>query len=50
MTAHGRTLLGSAPHRAVLQRRLPTIPGTVPQPGAWPSGCHFHPRCQLATD
>jgi peptide/nickel transport system permease protein len=43
-------LLGSDPHRAVRRRRLPTIEGTVPQPGAWPRGCHFHPRCGLATD
>jgi oligopeptide/dipeptide ABC transporter ATP-binding protein len=25
--------------------RLQPIPGTVPQPSAWPSGCRFHPRC-----
>ena len=24
---------------------LPTIPGSVPSPGHWPSGCHFAPRC-----
>ena len=27
---------------------LPAIPGTVPRPGSWPSGCHFHPRCPVA--
>ena len=44
-------LLSSDPHRLVEgSRRLPTIPGTVPQPGAWPTGCHFKPRCRLATD
>lgn len=26
-------------------RRLPTIAGQVPEPGRWPSGCPFHPRC-----
>ena len=24
------------------------IPGTVPQPTAWPVGCAFHPRCPVA--
>jgi peptide/nickel transport system permease protein len=28
---------------------LPTIPGEVPAPGSWPSGCHFSPRCRYAT-
>ena len=26
-------------------RRLPTIAGQVPEPGRWPEGCPFHPRC-----
>lgn len=26
------------------------IPGTVPQPGNWPQGCRFAPRCELARD
>ncbi|HET9515111.1 MAG TPA: ABC transporter ATP-binding protein [Gemmatimonadales bacterium] len=25
--------------------RLTPIPGSVPQPSDWPSGCRFHPRC-----
>ena len=29
---------------------LADIPGTVPPPDAWPSGCAFHPRCPFATD
>ena len=27
---------------------LADIPGTVPPPTAWPTGCAFHPRCQFA--
>jgi peptide/nickel transport system permease protein len=42
-------LLQSDPHRAPEARVLPTIRGSVPRPGAWPSGCHFHPRCGRAT-
>ena len=26
-------------------RRLPTLPGTVPDAAAPPPGCRFHPRC-----
>jgi len=42
-------LLTSNPHHASEADRLPTIPGDVPRPGAWPQGCHFHPRCRYAT-
>jgi peptide/nickel transport system permease protein len=42
-------LLSSNPHNAPEAAELPTIPGTVPRPGAWPVGCHFHPRCAYAT-
>jgi peptide/nickel transport system permease protein len=42
-------LLGSNPHSAPDDSRLPTIPGSVPRPGRWPEGCHFHPRCKHAT-
>ena len=27
--------------------RLQPIPGSVPQPAAWPTGCRFHPRCEF---
>ena len=29
---------------------LAAIPGQPPNPGAWPSGCVFHPRCRFADD
>lgn len=44
-----KALLGSNPHHAPDAESLPTIPGTVPKPGSWPAGCHFHPRCAYAT-
>ncbi|SEL30174.1 dipeptide/oligopeptide/nickel ABC transporter permease/ATP-binding protein [Streptacidiphilus jiangxiensis] len=43
-------LLAANPHAAVPGEPLPTIPGTVPPPGAWPDGCRFAARCALATD
>jgi peptide/nickel transport system permease protein len=42
-------LLGCAPRRARPGRRLPAIPGMVPDPRSRPTGCHFQPRCSLAT-
>ncbi|SEB58314.1 dipeptide/oligopeptide/nickel ABC transporter permease/ATP-binding protein [Streptomyces melanosporofaciens] len=52
-------LLAANPHRALDRTsadsgttkhltRLPTIPGTVPPPAAWPTSCHFQDRCPLA--
>jgi oligopeptide/dipeptide ABC transporter ATP-binding protein len=35
---------GSSARRA----RLPTLPGSVPDPSAPPPGCRFHPRCPEA--
>jgi peptide/nickel transport system permease protein len=46
---YSKALLASNPHHAPNTDRLPTIPGTVPQPGSWPTGCRFHPRCNYAT-
>jgi peptide/nickel transport system permease protein len=42
-------LLSANPHHATDAETLPTIPGSVPKPGAWPTGCHFEPRCRYAT-
>jgi oligopeptide/dipeptide ABC transporter ATP-binding protein len=48
---YSRALLKSVPQIGAGNERLLAIPGTVPQPGAWPSGCRFHPRCpQRQTD
>ncbi len=44
---HG--LLGALPPLDGPRRRLLAIPGTVPPPGALPSGCAFRPRCAAAT-
>ena len=38
-------LLASDPHRSRGLDVLPTIPGVVPPPGTWPSGCRFAGRC-----
>jgi oligopeptide/dipeptide ABC transporter ATP-binding protein len=47
-----RGLLASLPAvgRPVERGRLPAIPGQVPEAGAWPSGCAFHPRCADAME
>jgi oligopeptide/dipeptide ABC transporter ATP-binding protein len=41
-----QALLRSIPRLGVDQgRRLPTIPGMVPDPFSVPNGCAFNPRC-----
>lgn len=46
-----RGLLQSNPALAeVTERKLPTIGGSVPRPGQWPSGCRFAPRCSLVSE
>jgi peptide/nickel transport system ATP-binding protein len=43
-----RALMESVPILGSQRDRLRAIPGTVPNPGAYPSGCRFHPRCPQA--
>jgi peptide/nickel transport system ATP-binding protein len=41
-------LLGAMPRVGQEKERLDTIPGTVPPPTAWPSGCRFRDRCRYS--
>jgi dipeptide transport system ATP-binding protein len=41
-------LLNALPERSTGQRRLPTIPGTVPGRFDYIEGCLFNPRCSFA--
>lgn len=43
-------LLTSIPRLDVEMKRLNVIPGIVPNPLHFPSGCKFNPRCRFATD
>ena len=43
-----RALIDSAPRPGAGLSRLRAIPGNVPQLGAFPPGCRFHPRCPQA--
>jgi peptide/nickel transport system ATP-binding protein/oligopeptide transport system ATP-binding protein len=41
-------LLRSLPRVTRKADRLAVIPGNVPSPKRWPTGCRFHPRCPYA--
>ncbi len=43
-----QALLHSVPELGRAARRLTAIPGSVPNLGAFPAGCRFHPRCPQA--
>jgi peptide/nickel transport system ATP-binding protein len=40
-------LEASLPKLGLMQDRLRVIPGTVPNPARFPTGCRFHPRCPV---
>ena len=42
-----RGLLSCVPDLGLDMRRLPAIPGSLPDPGRRPPGCRFAPRCAL---
>ncbi len=41
-------LMNAMPHLTQARDRLNVIPGTVPAPTAWPSGCRFRDRCRYS--
>lgn len=43
-------LLNSVPDVGRPTDRLGAIPGSVPPPESWPSGCRFHPRCSYSQE
>jgi peptide/nickel transport system permease protein len=43
-------LLGAVPDLAGEEKRLAAIPGRVPLPRDWPSGCRFYARCPIRID
>lgn len=47
---YSERLLRSIPSLGGDRKRLESIPGLAPSPLAWPSGCHFHPRCPFVMD
>lgn len=44
-----QALLQAVPRLGDKARRREGIPGRVPHPSCYPSGCRFHPRCSRAT-
>ncbi|MDR0594232.1 MAG: dipeptide/oligopeptide/nickel ABC transporter permease/ATP-binding protein [Bifidobacteriaceae bacterium] len=49
LSPYTRALIAANPHNATKGEPLPSIPGQVLAPADWPIGCHFAPRCALAT-
>jgi len=44
-----QALMGCRPEVVDERESLTVIEGQVPSPGAWPTGCHFAPRCSRAS-
>ena len=45
LARRGEGLFKSVPRLGGHKERLDTIPGNVPNPARFPSGCKFHTRC-----
>ena len=45
-----KALLAEVPRLDQKKRQFHPIKGEIPSPLSPPTGCHFHPRCPLATD
>jgi len=43
-------LLASLPRLGAPRETLRVIPGNVPNPSSFPTGCRFHPRCPVVED
>jgi oligopeptide/dipeptide ABC transporter ATP-binding protein len=50
MHPYTRGLFRSIPRLGQKKERLDTIAGNVPNPLRFPSGCKFHPRCELSCE
>jgi peptide/nickel transport system ATP-binding protein len=46
---YARALLAEVPRLATGKRRFTPVKGEIPSPLDPPQGCHFHPRCPLAS-
>jgi oligopeptide/dipeptide ABC transporter ATP-binding protein len=47
---YSAALIASDPSLMERGERLRGLFGDPPQPGSWPTGCRFHPRCSYALD